>query len=176
MRKPLRIQGNYVERFWGHAQPKGANECWPWHGARNVGGYGAANRHAINVPAHRMSYEINIGPIADGMKICHTCDNPPCVNPEHLFTGTQQDNLRDMERKGRRSGGALRGEHNPASKLTEESVRDIRAALSSGVIQRDLADKYGVTQAVISQIKRRASWKHVPATTSGAFCALTRGK
>lgn len=90
-RKPLEI------KFWKKVDRRGPDECWKWTGAINQAGYGAfGNNHA-----HRTSYEITYGPIPDGLFILHKCDNPPCVNPNHLFVGTHQDNMRDMISKGR---------------------------------------------------------------------------
>ena len=95
-------------RFWEKVDKKGPTECWVWTGAgvsrlprRN---YGLAHKPGTNrgkVRAHRVSWEMHNGPIPDGLNVLHTCDNPPCVNPAHLFVGTQRDNVRDMYAKGR---------------------------------------------------------------------------
>ena len=104
-------------------------DCWVWHGAKNGVGYGAIRVKRIKRPAHRVSYELFKGKIPDGMFVCHSCDNPPCVNPNHLWTGTHRDNMQDAIRKGRNRPPVPRkqdGELNNAHKLTKEQVREIR--------------------------------------------------
>lgn len=96
-----------AERFWAKVQKiDDADSCWIWSAKTNHGGYGLiteAGAGSRTLSAHRVSYEINIGPIAEGLLVCHRCDNPPCVRPSHLFLGTNQDNIDDCIRKGRRN-------------------------------------------------------------------------
>jgi len=98
-------------RFWDNVEVADGNKCWLWTGTKDQHGYGRLsyggreNRAAYK--AHRMSYEMRFGPLAGGSVVCHTCDNPSCVNPNHLFEGTQQDNARDTARKGRLSPKSL---------------------------------------------------------------------
>ena len=89
--------------FWGRVDRRGADECWPWTGLRLPWGYGSLRLRGHKSPsrAHRLMYEFKHGPIPVGQCVCHRCDNPRCVNPAHLFLGTQTDNLRDMRDKGR---------------------------------------------------------------------------
>lgn len=97
-RTPLRV------RFWNKVTPRGEQECWEWKGALNRTGYGMirrGGRRAGPILAHRASYELNCGPIPKGISVCHKCDNPPCVNPAHLFLGTHIANMWDSIRKGR---------------------------------------------------------------------------
>lgn len=128
--------------------------CWVWMGATQVRGYGEILSHGRKHLAHRASYEAFVGPIPKGMYVCHACDNVYCVNPSHLFLGTQKQNLEDMSRKGR----STRGERNSQAKLTEEQVKVI---LSSSESCASLGKQYGVSQSLISCIKRKERWSHV---------------
>jgi hypothetical protein len=122
------------------------------------------------VQAHRFAYELAYGAIPPGLWALHHCDNPPCVRPDHLFLGTQSDNMLDAIHKGRRPavppgppGGPLRGEHIRSSRLTAPGVRAIRERYAVGGVTQDaLAAEYGVTQATISHIVLRKSWRHIP--------------
>lgn len=88
-------------RFWENVQKTDGNRCWPWLGVTDHHGYGRIAFRTQNIKAHRVSYEMHHGPIADGDVICHVCDNPNCVNPNHLFSGSQSENMQDASRKGR---------------------------------------------------------------------------
>lgn len=105
------------ERFEANYERGSDGECWEWLGGKDRHGYGQfrTEKKQHKTMAHRFSYEIHIGPIPDGMKVCHSCDNPSCVNPDHLWVGTQADNVRDMIAKGRDNGFARKGsaEHGP---------------------------------------------------------------
>lgn len=98
---PPRVSVPLPDRFWSRVH-KG-DDCWLWMGSTNNKGYGTIHDPTVgrNVYTHRVSYELNIGPIPSGLEVCHTCDNPPCVRPDHLFVGTHQENMRDMVVKGR---------------------------------------------------------------------------
>lgn len=139
------------ERFVDRRQ----GECWAWTGTTNERGYAQVGRNH----AHRLSYQLHVGPIPIGLLVLHRCDNPPCTNPEHLFLGTQADNIADAKSKGRLSGP--RGEANSKSKLTGEQVRQIRAMCASGAMYRAVADTFGVTHRTIGEIVRRKTWRHV---------------
>lgn len=107
------------------------NDCWEWMGALTYQGYGVYGKPKRL--AHRLSWEHYNGPIPDGMFVCHKCDNPPCVNPEHLFLGTQADNMRDMDSKGRRAKPYDRhGVKNPRARLTPDQVAEIRRLYALG--------------------------------------------
>lgn len=105
---------------------------------------------------------LTYGPIPSGMDACHRCDVRACINPQHLFLGTRAENLADMRRKGRANDA--RGERHSKAKLTEQDVRQIRAALSGGESTTLLAEKYGVTKMSIQDIKQNRHWKHVKET------------
>lgn len=113
--------------------------------------------------AHRFIYEAYVGPIPVGHNVCHRCDNPSCVRPEHLFLGSQRENVADMDRKGRRrsSQRSQSGTMNNHAKLTEESVREIRHRLLAGDLHRVIAETYGVRPSAISNIARGKTWSHV---------------
>lgn len=160
------------ERFW--ARVNKTDDCWEWTGP-TVTGYGVISVNKRSYKAHRMSWMIHNGPIPDGLFICHHCDNRRCVRPDHLFIGTASDNMRDMTAKGRhpyrygddhpaRKDGTFlpRGEANGQSKLTADTVRMIRAEYArGGVSQQAIADRVGVSQAVVSAIILRKVWKSV---------------
>jgi hypothetical protein len=131
--------------------------CWVWMGTTQVRGYGELLSHGRKHLAHRASYEAFIGPIPKGMYVCHTCDNVYCVNPGHLFLGTQKQNLQDMASKGR----STRGERNARSKLTEKDVAKAKELLGSGSSCTGIAKMLNVSVSCISSIKRNERWSHV---------------
>lgn len=113
--------------------------CWEWMAAKNLRGYGLMSGKGGRETAHRFSYKLHIGPIPTGMFVCHTCDNPSCSNPRHLFLGTHRDNIADMDAKGRRK-----------LKLSYEAVLEIRASSAPG---RALGRQYGVSKTHIRRIR-----------------------
>jgi hypothetical protein len=125
--------------------------CWLWTSGWDTDGYGLLTG---NKKAHRVSWEIHFGPIPTGLCVCHKCDTPACVNPAHLFLGTNAQNTADRKAKGR---GAL-GEKSPHSKLTCDQVR---IALASNISKRKLADAFGVTPGTIAHIRRGRAWRAV---------------
>lgn len=143
-----------MERFWSKVDKHGV--CWEWTGCKDRKGYGRIAINGKPVLAHRVAYELERGPIRNGMCVCHTCDNPSCVNPLHLFQGTIADNNRDMTKKGR--GHMPKGILSGRAKLTEAQVLEIRAADES---HRALAKRYGVSHRVVGRIKTREIWKHL---------------
>lgn len=153
-----RDSADSVGRFWAKVTKGGSDTCWVWNAARNTRGYGTFRWEGRTVSAHRVAYELHYGPIPEGMSICHSCDNPWCVNPAHLFLGTHAENMADMKVKGRAVGFA--GESHPSAKLTEEDVRAIRS--DSTHTWKQLAAQYGVTAGLIGHVKRRESWTNVP--------------
>ena len=147
-------------RFWKYVDRRGTDECWPWKGSRMVrGGYGQLNDRGRLLKAHRLSYEIHRGSIPDGNVIRHKCNNPPCVNPNHLVPGTHADNHRDMRESGRAFvPESPRGEAHHSAKLDAEKVRAIR---SSKAASSHLAKKFGVSRQSIYRIRKGISWKKI---------------
>lgn len=154
-----------IERFWAKVNKRGPDDCWEWTAgcSRGYGQIGEGGRRGKMLYAHRVSYELHNGPIPigegyHGTCVCHTCDNPPCVNPSHLFLGTIADDTRDMVEKGRQA----RGEKNGRAKLTEKEVEEIRRGYvrySRTHGQSALARKYGVNPTAIGFIIRGEHWK-----------------
>jgi len=143
------------QRFWEKVDK--SESCWIWKGTTYSNGYGRICVNGKHVLAHRLSWTLTHSDIPDGFHVCHGCDTPLCVNPEHLFLGTQKDNMQDMISKGRRVNPVMpRGEYAYAAKLTREQVDYIR---SSSLSVSSLARELGVTIRTVSLIRRRITWK-----------------
>lgn len=143
-------------RFW--ARVKRGSSCWLWAGAKTQWGYGAfTKRHAgkkLTIAAHRLSYALEHGDCPTDKVVCHSCDVRNCVNPDHLWVGTNDDNMADMVSKGTLKG---EGQHN--AKLDTWDVICIRADRRK---QRTIAVDYGVSQSCVMLIKTRRNWAHIP--------------
>jgi hypothetical protein len=151
------------ERFCCSYEKDEQTGCWNWLGRKYGHGYGRFKANGITYMAHRYAWMMsNHSSIPRGFCICHGCDNPACVNPQHLFLGTVADNNADKQRKGRQAKGEqlahprARGERNGNSRLTQEQVERIK---SDGRSQRKIAADYGVTQSAIWMIKNGKAWK-----------------
>lgn len=149
----------YISAFWSKVKIGNPDECWEWQGGKTAsGGYGKYGSHKQNILAHRFSWELTNGKIPDSLFVLHKCDNPGCVNPNHLFVGTQQDNVTDRELKMR--GNQPKGEKHGMARLSFSQVNEIRQRYASGTIsQSELGKEYGVTQPMIGKIVRRENWK-----------------
>lgn len=149
------------ERFWAAVQRGPADACWEWQGKRDRG-YGHLGVNGRRTLAHRYSYELHVGPIDDGLFVCHRCDNPSCVNPAHLFLGTAQDNTADMDANGRRV--IVRGEQSGSAVLTAQEALDIWRSEGRAA---DVGLRFGVSAGAVKSIRQGRSWAHVtggPAT------------
>lgn len=135
-------------------------ECWVWARAKNNHGYGTLTVGGRRAYAHRLAFELSGGRLARGVHVCHRCDNPACINPDHLYAGTRSDNMKDMVAKGRHGGPPpiRRGSANPSSKLNGRAVGDIRSAIDAGETYMSVAKKHGVSPSTIGKIKRGESW------------------
>lgn len=146
------------ERFWSYVE-KGPG-CWRWLAKTDRDGYGRFWVLPKTVRSHRFAWELENGPIPHGLAICHRCDNPTCVRPDHLFLGTNLDNVRDCVRKGRRRYGV--GEANPCARLTAEAVVEMRRLFFvERMKQRDIARRFGVSQAAACLAISGQRWRHV---------------
>lgn len=138
--------------------------CWEWQGFRLPKGYGRLSHKGKKYYTHRLSYELHVGPIPDGYMICHHCDNPPCVNPAHLFAGTAKDNSLDMVSKGRNwvPYGVWAGTNNPQSKLTPEVRVEVEKALLTGERPAYVAERFGITDVRACQIRKEIGLPPIP--------------
>lgn len=156
------ISERRIRRFWAMVdRSAGPDSCWPWKGkvettgyARTLVGSGPNREHWL---CHRLAWTIAKEVIPDGRLVCHHCDNRRCCNPEHLFVGTQKNNMEDAVSKGRQAFGETNG---GGGKLREPEIYEIRA-LRGRVTQENVAAMYGVTQSVVSKIQLQRIWSHV---------------
>lgn len=167
------LSEKHKARFWSKVEKGTA--CWRWIGSLSSCGYGKISLRGIVYGAHRVAYFLATGAQPEELSVCHKCDNPCCVNPNHLWLGTARDNALDMLAKNRgnapkgdRTGPRLhpecmkRGEDHYRAKLTEADVLEIRRSYSQHeATQQTLADRYNLHQADISNIVRRKRWKHL---------------
>lgn len=144
-----------MKRFWDKVDKSG--DCWEWLAHKDGSGYGKFMLDGSSRLAHRVSADLS-GLSIKGVCVCHKCDNPGCVNPDHFFLGTRGDNNRDRHVKGRSSGGANNGQDNPMSKLTEEEILWIRQL---GGPQRKIARCFGIAQQTVSKIRSSKTWGHI---------------
>lgn len=152
-------------RFAQKYQPEPNSGCWLWLDAPGADGYGRLQVAGRAHKAHRISYQLHCGPIPEGMLVCHRCDNPLCVNPTHLFVGSNADNMKDMARKGRakRMKNPLPGEANGRALLTEAQARELLALYAGGQMRlADIARRFGISVAQAQKIGIGRAWGHLP--------------
>jgi hypothetical protein len=178
------IGEKFIRRFWSKVDRNGPiprhrpelGQCWVWTRATSGSGYGRVQlprRYGLGDPcrcaqAHRVAWQLEGNAPPGALWVLHRCDNPPCVNPGHLFLGTQADNVADMHAKGRASGGSVPrpGESNPNAKVTEEDVAAIRVARAGGVTCRQLGLTYGLSPGQICRIGTGTRWRQQPLRAS----------
>jgi hypothetical protein len=154
----------FVESFWDSVYIATDGGCWLWFGMKDGDGYGrviTSRQPLKRSGAHRVSYELHNGPITRGMQVLHRCDTPACVNPAHLFLGTQKDNMDDMHRKGRAVHIGAPGERNGWAKLTEDDIRFIRTVSRKEYTDRELGALLHVARSTVQGIRSGTWWKHV---------------
>lgn len=161
-----------MRTWWTREDPKTRWErfvnrtdgCWLWTGGRDHRGYGRFSRHVPpddvirSTGAHRFAYEAFVGPIPEGMLVCHRCDVRHCVNPEHLFLGTPKDNTQDALAKGRFVGNSTRGEKKPNAVVSDADALAIRACRRERMTYAAIAEKFGVKKRVVPNICYRRPW------------------
>lgn len=139
------------ERFWSKVEL--TEECWLWTAGKTTAGYGTfCVKHGHSLYAHRLSSVIHDGPLPRNIYVLHRCDNPACVRPEHLFRGTQKDNMQDCVEKGRLNPGYVAGERNGMSVLTNDQVRELRRAYAAGKGCSALAKETGINRSTIKNV------------------------
>jgi hypothetical protein len=152
-----------MKRFWDKVDK--TETCWLWTAWKNNNGYGALMvRHPgggfLNNLAHRISWELEYGPIPKGLCVLHTCDTPSCVRPDHLFLGTRGDNARDKVAKGRARGGRLSGENHPRASITAEQAKQARYFyFAERRSAREIAEHLMISQHVVVDIARGRTWR-----------------
>jgi len=191
-RPEINLSDEEIERFWSKvAKSNGDDSCWEWTAGKKLG-YGAFKAKGVQYTASKVAFVLRNGQIPHhdsyhGFCVCHRCDNPGCCNPDHLFLGTIDENIKDMVNKGRSLSGdknpsrtrpetrprgkdhhyhkkpelIRRGSDNPASKLTEEKVLEIRKMKEAGVPGNTIARQFNVSGVMVSLICRRKKWTHI---------------
>ncbi len=146
-----------LKQMLAQPMPANVNACVEWPRPLNRFGYGRVRMNGKVVRVHRASYKLKKGPIPKGKLVCHKCDNPPCIRPEHLFLGTKLDNNRDCIAKARNTHGIK----HPMAKLTESDIPVIRDLKAQGFTLSQIAQRFNVCASMIGYITRRKNWKHI---------------
>lgn len=149
-----------IEHFLAKVGGPTPTGCWEWQGFIDRGGYGRYKWvDRTNWIAHRLMFALAFGDFDWSLDVCHMCDYRKCVNPDHLFLGTAQDNIDDMVKKGRQR--TARGEQNGMSKLTSETVQRIKEMRAAGMTQEEIGAYHGVRHSTVGRILRGSAWRHV---------------
>ena len=182
------------DRFYSRFVRGDGDECWLWMGAPTSSGYGVIKRKGKTLHAHRVSYELQVGPVPAGLCVCHHCDVRMCVRPDHLFLGTQKDNMQDAVSKGRMATGqdhgmnthpesrltgdrngthtkphrVARGEQHGSAKLSQSDIVDIRRLAESGTSNKEIAMRYNICPQHAWRIVTKRRWKPLLATIDAA--------
>ena len=158
----MNITEKDLARFWDKVSVKSTEECWEWTACKLQFGYGRMAVGDTQYLAHRISYAVHVGELLPGMYICHSCDNPACVNPRHLFQGDALLNRLDSDLKGRGiTPPHGHGENHPNNKLSNDDVYAIRELAKARVYQKVIGEIFGITQSVVSRIVTKQLWGHL---------------
>jgi HNH endonuclease len=155
--------GTVADRLANNTVPDPTTGCWLWTGSVNRDGYGGLSIGGKTRRASRVSWELHYGPIPNGMLVCHRCDTPACVNPDHLFLGSARDNAHDAVAKGRNAAGERHG----CARLSAADVADVRDRAARGETLRSIAASLGLHRLHVGNIVRGDSWRGSPARTAG---------
>lgn len=163
LRMPRPPRGWAIQRKLAYYSSPNECGCVIWKSSLRPDGYGEIYHEGRLWRAHRLAWTLTNGDIPSGYHVCHSCDVPACINPDHLFLGTDADNMRDKVRKGRQPRGEVvglitRGEKNGCAKITEADAIAIKAATG---LQREIGARYGITQSAVSLIKLGKNWSHL---------------
>ena len=145
-----------TDRFWAKVDRREPEKCWEWTAYRKARGYGVLTWHGRRLLAHRVALSLMDDDWSNPLHVCHSCDNPACCNPAHLWRGSDQDNYNDMVHKGR--SRRAKGEANGFARITAEIASAIRNSTKS---QRELAEHYGVSKSLICHVKSGRTWGHI---------------
>lgn len=157
--RAARVEAAVSERFWSKVEKRESDECWPWLGHCRPSGYGWFHLRGRPTNASRAAYLLTHGvELSSDDYVCHSCDNPQCCNPAHLWLGDVAANTRDMDKKGRRVVAVRRGKDHHNARLSADAARQIVRSAKSA---RELAAQYGVTPAAIYNVRKGKAWAHV---------------
>lgn len=152
---------NY-DRLWSKIDVRSENECWVWQGAKTTAGYGVIRINYILKYAHRLTWMLHYkSDIPKKGQICHTCDNPPCCNPAHLFLGSQADNMKDAANKGRIKEKVHRGITHHTTHLKEKDIRKIRHLGQTDIPHQEIGNYFGISRMSVNDIIHKRTWQHI---------------
>lgn len=164
MNKSITLSERDIARFWSKVEIGNPDECWEWKAGNNGRGYGKFYVGGDGNPqryAHRISWSLANGDIPEGLILCHKCDNPKCINPDHLFLGTQAENMQDASKKGRCKPSMAHGNSSGHNKIDEKDIPDVKKMIAEGVSLKTIADIYGVSKQSIFHIKTGRNWSWI---------------
>ena len=161
----LKVRGGITEeQFWGYVNTRDPDECWDWTRGKDQAGYGIVLLNGRRDRTHRIAWSLTRGDIPAGLFVCHHCDRPSCCNPNHLFLGSNSENIEDARRKGRMSLPPVnRGEDHYNTNMTNELVMAARLKYATGKYTlRDIANEYKTSISMVHALVRGKTWKHLP--------------